>query len=245
MAEKIEYFHGSTSASFEGVLGFEGEAVQGEFGLKSLQTLINDNRVPFAGEANYGQIDPDLLELGLISVVEDNGIDQAVKHSKRLSLWNPNEAKNELELLRGAHKRALESESPDLADIFKCGSKFKSMQIERWSKISKTLSDEQRELILRPFSVIYRFETDEEGLIIPSQFCREFGVPGPIKTNDLTIYTPSSKLVAVERLCNKGGHTPDVKSFNTLYAELMDRRDCDLYRNRVGSILELTQHSRQ
>lgn len=202
-----KYFHGSTSASLPGVFDAENP------GLAPFRTLLQEGKVPFCGELWYAFRDGEGGQ-GFISAVSGVNFGASVEYSLRANAWYPE--KNNTKKLEEAIQRQEEKGDPGMEGFFivpaKSALDIERRRINAWP----SLSDEEQNLILNPFPVIYGIETENESRRISSDYRGERGFLGRIPLEDLTLFIPSSKVGLVRQFIASREYKTPVHEFNEL-----------------------------
>ncbi len=207
----MNYFHGSSSASFEGV--FDDK----EGGLIATGELLKTGRVPFSGELAAG-----ISEFGInthsISTVGAEGIRDAVRYALSTTPWTPEIGQENLDEYQ-MRLRGLD-ESSRWYPIYKTWIELEEKRLNRWRNIPAKF----QAVISNPFPVIFKILHPEEGTltrqvgIIPSQ---EIGVSTHARIESLVIYVPTDRLDLTRELGSNLIKPEQIKTFEELSREIL------------------------
>ncbi len=212
----MEYFHGSSSASFEGV--FDPISP----GLKPTGHLLKEGRAPFCGELAMGIVDCKIargVNLDAISVIPGFRFMEAVKYALAESKkpWNPEigmskilKLNSKLESIATDTKYTPEWKefwlSHDNANLL-----IENTRLARWD----FLSESTKEVISKPYPVIYKITNAAKTIEVRSGISSDAAIHAP-KIVDTTVFVPSGKLSFTQELAKDLVEKPQIRTLEQL-----------------------------
>ncbi|MDP3027417.1 MAG: hypothetical protein Q8N63_06925 [Nanoarchaeota archaeon] len=204
------YYHGSSSASFVGVLNENSPR------LKPFGTIFSEGKAPYCGELWQG-ISKNGISWNSISAVEQGAVKIAINHASNISEgWNPKVGIEKImQLKKGIKELEQEIENGEdtklfshVVEMYKMRKKVEERRLRNW----KSLSNTEKDIVENPYPVIYRIKYN--GVI---NHClhdsREVRLP-EIEIDNLTVYVPEKYLSSTNFLFDR--HKSVVKPFDAL-----------------------------
>ena len=178
--------------------------------------ILRLGKVPYCGELR-DNITKSGVNKTLISAVPVNTIKGAISYAINPRSWNPVKAKQTIESdqekIKKTSKKNLNPSLTKIIDTLKINIKIERERINHW----ETLSNEDKNLIENPFSVIYGIRYTGEVKTIYSDYACEVGIPKVISLVDLIVYVPNKKINLTKNFVQ---NKSEVTDFETLYNEL-------------------------
>lgn len=198
----MDYLHGSSSSSLEGVR---------IHGLVPAGKLFEEGMVPFCGELGLG-ISSYGVNLNGISVVEFEGIRLAIQYALDLQKWSPEISGKNVE----EWSVCLQSGGARWPNVMSRWIEIEGCRQKRWPKLSPIA----KKWIGDPFPVVYRIigtesmQVNGEVGLRPSQ---ERVIQGTVPSERLIPYVPTCHL---EELVREKTGFAGVRTFRDLYDEV-------------------------
>ncbi|HLD12756.1 MAG TPA: hypothetical protein VJB87_04135 [Candidatus Nanoarchaeia archaeon] len=192
----VRLFHGSTSASFVGVLHKDSP------GLTHMQSLLDIGLVPYCGELNNMGIAPGGISYLGISAVHHGRLFRALEYAERglRSSWDPQVGRDNCETLErkiGEERQREEAWVHQLSvPILQQRLVIERLRITHWGALRRW---EQR-WVEQQFPVIYSFNHKGETINVVTDTYGEVGVPVPISVSKLRIYVPEKRMARVRKV---------------------------------------------
>lgn len=232
----INYYHGSSSASFVGTLSEESP------GLRPLSLISEKGIIPYSGEFGIGFLLKGGISRVATSAVDIFHINEALRYAliSTKQNWTPLKSGRKIisieeRLNSMPRSKYLLGEDGEFCRSILLNSKLlEKIRLRHWSD----LSESKRDLVSNPFPVLYGIRYGGEVYTVHSDSPGEVGIPGKVGLEDITLYVPSKRFNDTLNLAKGLDVVPKVAPIGVLafLRSYVDSRNLDSFKSLVKKI---------